>query len=128
MKSIKLLCGLVFLIGIGISISAAAHNGHFHHGHFHHGARVGVVIGGPLWWPGPGYYAPYAPYYDYYPYSPIVTMPAQPSVYIEQSQASVSSTAQSAYWYYCDNPEGYYPYIKQCSGQWQKVAPVPPTQ
>ncbi|HEY8099772.1 MAG TPA: hypothetical protein VIF82_03390 [Burkholderiaceae bacterium] len=120
MKNVKLLCGLIFLIGMGISISAAAHHGHFHH----HGPRIGFAIGGSLWWPGPGYYAPY-----YYPYPPIVTTPAPPPVYIEQSQASSASTAsQSAYWYYCDHPQGYYPYIKQCSDQWQKVAPVPPTQ
>ncbi len=121
MKSVKLLCGLLFLLGLGISISAAAHGGgHFHH--HHHGAHVGVVIGGPLWWPG--YYSPY--YVD--PYPTIVTVPSQPTVYIEQSQDNnySSSTAQANYWYHCSSPEGYYPYIKQCGTSWQRVSPSPP--
>ncbi|MGZ3158178.1 MAG: hypothetical protein ACXU7H_03755 [Burkholderiaceae bacterium] len=132
MKNIKLLCGLIFLIGIGISISAAAHPGqaygsHYHggyHGHFHHGSRVGIVIGGPLWWPEwSGYYAPY------YPYPPVVTIPVSPPVYIEQPQASISaSTSQSAYWYYCDNPQGYFPYVRQCTTDWKRVAPFPSSQ
>lgn len=129
MKGVKLLCGFLLLIGLGISISAAARNGHPHSGHFHHhGAHVGVVIGGPLWWPG--FYAPY--YAD--PYPPVIAIPAPPTVYIEQSQATTYSpsapqtTLQAGYWYYCNDPEGYYPYIKQCTGGWQRVAPYPTPQ
>ena len=30
------------------------------------------------------------------------------------------------YWYYCDNPSGYYPYVKQCANEgWLKVEPTP---
>jgi len=29
----------------------------------------------------------------------------------------------SYYWYYCEDPAGYYPYVQQCNGPWQ---PVPP--
>lgn len=25
------------------------------------------------------------------------------------------------YWYYCKNPSGYYPYVKQCPSGWMKV-------
>jgi hypothetical protein len=32
---------------------------------------------------------------------------------------------QTYYWYYCSNPEGYYPYIKSCPGGWAKVVPTP---
>jgi hypothetical protein len=31
------------------------------------------------------------------------------------------------YWYYCHNPEGYYPYVKKCPSGWMKVVPSPPT-
>jgi hypothetical protein len=34
--------------------------------------------------------------------------------------------ATPAWWYYCDNPQGYYPYVRQCVSQWQRVAPHPP--
>lgn len=27
----------------------------------------------------------------------------------------------SQYWYYCQNPGGYYPYVAQCSAAWQLV-------
>jgi hypothetical protein len=122
MKRIKLFCGLLLLFGFGFSANAFANHGHFHHGHFHHGAHVGVVIGAPLWWwSGPGYYTPY--YGDPY-YPPVAAVPSQPPVYIEQSQAdSSSSPSPSDYWYYCNKPDGYYPYVKQCPGGWQKVLP-----
>ncbi|HEX3483451.1 MAG TPA: hypothetical protein VHT51_00230, partial [Micropepsaceae bacterium] len=37
-----------------------------------------------------------------------------------------------ASWYHCSNPEGYYPYVQSCDGEWQAVpvtpdrAPPPP--
>ncbi|MBV8976326.1 MAG: hypothetical protein JO261_00825 [Alphaproteobacteria bacterium] len=30
------------------------------------------------------------------------------------------------YWYWCADPEGYYPYVTECSVPWQAVPPVPP--
>ena len=79
--------------------------------------------------PAPVYAPSYPPYY--YPYPYVVAMPTQPPVYIEQS--SPQSVPQQAaapqatnYWYHCDKPEGYYPYIKECLGGWQKVVPSPP--
>ncbi len=93
----------------------------FRHDHPHPGhARFRVFIGAPLWWP---LYYP-APYYSYYPYyPPAVAAPSSPPEYIEQGDAQA---AQSNYWYYCTNPEGYYPYVKQCPDGWQKVVPQPP--
>jgi hypothetical protein len=29
------------------------------------------------------------------------------------------------YWYHCDDPAGYYPYIQQCNGPWEPVPPTP---
>ena len=38
---------------------------------------------------------------------------------------------QPQYWYYCTDPQGYYPYIKSCPGGWvtviPKVTPPPPS-
>lgn len=89
----------------------------------HHGphARFGVVIGGPLWF-GPAYYPPYY----YYP-PPIYYPPVQvsPPVYVEQGGAQPAPAPQQSYWYYCAEANGYYPYVKECAGGWQRVSPQP---
>lgn len=90
----------------------------WHHGYW--GPRVGVYIG-----PGyPGYYYP-PPYY----YPPAVVVPAQPPVYVEQGQVAAApvqqAPAQSSSWYYCAASRSYYPYVKECPGGWQQVAPSP---
>jgi hypothetical protein len=118
MKLFKSLFALLLLAAAMSSSSAWADR------YYHGGPRVGVgvVIGGPGYWryPDPYYYPPYA-----YPYPPVVVTPAQPPVYIEQQQAQPQAPSD---WFYCRNPEGYYPYVKQCPGGWQRVAPQPPPQ
>jgi hypothetical protein len=92
------------------------HGGHFGHGG--HG-RVGVFIGGPVWdpwWWGPSYY-PYYPSYS----SPPVVVQQQPETYIQQP----TPAEEPSYWYFCKDPEGYYPYVKKCPKGWMKVAPSP---
>lgn len=32
------------------------------------------------------------------------------------------------YWYHCDDPQGYYPYVQHCNGPWQPVPPTPDAQ
>ena len=36
------------------------------------------------------------------------------------------SSAPSQYWAYCQDPEGYYPYVPDCPGGWITVVPTPP--
>ena len=92
---------------------------------------VGVVVG-PMWGPWyspPAYY--YPPYYQpYYPsYQPVIIQRA-PQMYIEQyAPAPDAAPAPNAgnYWYYCAASKAYYPYVNECPGGWQKVAPQPPT-
>jgi hypothetical protein len=36
------------------------------------------------------------------------------------------SSAPSQYWAYCQDPEGYYPYVQECPGGWIPVVPTPP--
>jgi len=141
MKAIKqcaLLALTATLLSSGVALADRGHG----HGGGHWRGNVGIYVGpgfGP-YYPRP-YYAPYYgdPYYygyppAYYP-APIVVTPAQPPVYIErapqvQEQAqetpSPSAPAQDYFWYHCDKPEGYYPYIKECPQGWQKVTPEPP--
>jgi hypothetical protein len=85
----------------------------------HWGGHVGFY-GGPGWW-GPGWWGyPYYPYY--YPYYPSPLVVEQPGVNVQQPpQAETLS-----YWYFCQDPQGYYPYVKKCPKGWMKV--VPPAQ
>jgi hypothetical protein len=82
------------------------------------------------WWPWYPWYPYYYPYYSYYPYYPYYA-PA-PTVAVEQQpqQYTDSGEQQSDYWYYCQNPQGYYPYVQSCPGGWMKVVPqtTPPQQ
>jgi hypothetical protein len=110
MKWIKSALLLVILFGALASESAWADRGH--HGGGRGRAHVGVFIGAPLFWP---YYP--QPYY----YPPVVVAPSSPPVYIEQEPLSAQQ-----YWYFCNSPQGYYPYVKQCPSGWQPVTPLPP--
>ena len=138
MKHLKWLAIVLLLLGTAMSATAWADRGsrqhqqhsfgqhqfrgdhhfrgdrHFHGGHRLHGhSSFGIFLGPAFGWP---YYS--APAY----YPPVIAVPSSPPVYIEQGQGQDAS----AYWYYCENPQGYYPYIKECPGGWQTVAPEPP--
>ncbi|MFN3883728.1 MAG: hypothetical protein ACK4Q4_03085 [Rhodocyclaceae bacterium] len=81
--------------------------------------ELGFYWGGPIWW-----YPPYHPY-PVYAAPPIVVVPpaAPPPVYIEQPR--VAPPLEPGYWYYCREAQAYYPYVKECPGPWEKVAPQP---
>jgi hypothetical protein len=70
---------------------------------------------------GPGYWGPSpwwgSPYYYPYPAPPVVVQP--PPVYEQPAPAPQAP----AYWYYCQNPQGYYPYVQQCPNGWMQVVP-----
>jgi hypothetical protein len=97
--------------------------------HYSFGFNMGIpAYGAPAYGPGPYWglrpdWGPpvlVAPPYAY-PAPPIVVVPQQLQGYAQNQQ-------ESGYWYYCQNPQGYYPYIKSCPGGWMKVVPetVPP--
>jgi hypothetical protein len=90
------------------------------HGRHFFGPRVflGVGVAAPFWWYPYGY--AYPDPYAYPIYSPPVAVESEPQTYIQQG------TEAQQYWYYCLSPEGYYPYVKECPGGWQQVAPQPP--
>lgn len=125
-----------------MALSATAQADPWHGGHRHGGASVGIYVGPGFYGPGPGwgpyyprayYPSPYwaAPPYPYYP--PVVVTPAPvqvaPPVYIEQTpqqaQQAATPQAENGSWYYCKQPEGYYPYVKECPQGWQKVPAQP---
>lgn len=77
------------------------HGGRWYHGP--HGGRRG------WWWIAGGtwyfYPAPIYPYPD--PYLP----------------PPIGAPLASGYWYYCDDPPGYYPYVAACRLPWHALAP-----
>lgn len=76
-------------------------------------ARVVVGIGLPLGFPFVPYPYPYPYYYPAYVPPPVYAPPPTP----------VAPQAQT--WYYCDNPNGYYPYVTSCSTGWRQVPAHP---
>ena len=126
------------------------HGGYYHggyygwyHGGYYHGyyGCCGSVSVGFYFGPGFIYGYPFYPYY-YPPYYASVYYPyvsgdvSQPAQYIEQGQGQAQATGvydegggaapQLAVWYYCNKPQGYYPYVRTCPGGWEKVPARPP--
>lgn len=128
---------LLMLATASIGPNALAYGGHHGYGGHHHGgARVGVFIGAPVlgfglpYYGYPGYgYAPYGAYgyapYGYYGPTSAIVAPAAPPVYIEQSNINTTGPASDGNWYYCSNPDGYYPYVRECPNGWQRVPSQP---
>jgi hypothetical protein len=94
------------------------------HGGYHGHGGFGFYFGAPYYTNPYSYYG--YPYYPYYSSPPVVTVPESPPVYIQQQDPEPDQQDASAYWHYCTNPEGYYPYVKECPGGWQLVEPTPP--
>lgn len=101
--------------------------------HFHGGGR-----GGPGWWPvvglglGIGLWELSHPYYSYphavyYAPVPVIIQQPLPEVYVQPApQYAPAPLPEQVYWYYCQDPQGYYPYVKQCPKGWMRVVPAPP--
>lgn len=126
MKTRKTVLALVLLLtGALVAESAfARHRG---------GPRISFGFGfGVPYYAYPSY-PYYAPYYSYHPrYYPAPLVVERPPVYIEQQPAPQAPQVQqpqaeqpSNSWYYCHEAGAYYPYVKECPGGWQRVAPQP---
>jgi len=109
------------------SSQAGGPNGwHGGHGRGHSSFGTSVVIGGYYgpgflwpspWGPYPGYAYGYGPVPYIYAPQPVVVQQQQPT-YVQQDDRDASS-----YWYYCQNPQGYYPYVSRCASGWMQVVP-----
>ena len=107
--SIRWLSAAVLVLGVAASTAVIAHGGQSR-------ARVGVYIGGPMWY-APWYNAYPPAYYNYpyyYPYPYAVGRPSGPTEYIEQGQAPAAQ-GSDPYWYYCPEAKAYYPYVDKCA-------------
>jgi hypothetical protein len=121
--------------------------GHVHPGHSNRPIyvqparrpQVDIVIGTPFprsYYYGPRYGYPAFGYPGYgwgYAYPPVVVpppviySPPAPTVYIERPpepvQPAASDQPLAGYWYWCADPQGWYPTVGECAAGWQ---PVPP--
>jgi len=141
MRTIKLTYPAIALALIlasnGVWARSGGHGGHSH-GHSHSHLSIGLGYYGPGFYGGYGYggygfggYGFGYPFYypPYYSYPQTVIVPTTPPVYIQQqAQPTQQAQPQTNYWYYCRDPDGYYPYVKTCPGGWLQVAPQPPGQ
>jgi len=132
MRSFSALVLMTAILATPIAALADWHDRDIHHfheydyDHWRGGSWVhGFHDGRDGWWwtvDGAWYYYP-APIYPYPdPYTP-------PAVVVETAPPAPAG-APAPYVYYCANPAGYYPYVPQCAGPWERVAssvtPTPP--
>lgn len=133
MQRISTVLGLVLALIISLaSVPAFAGGPGYGYGHgSYYGPRVGVGV----YFGGGGYYSSRYPYYyppyyagpGYYYPPAVIAVPSAPITYIEQAPQAAPQP-QQAWWYYCSQSNAYFPYVKECTSGWQRVAPVPPPQ
>ena len=89
------------------------------------GMGAGMADGAPRWssWARGSLSAPSLYYPRPYVYAPPVVVAAPPVVVAAPAPPVYTQSPQ--YWYYCQNPAGYYPSVPQCPTQWLQVAPQP---
>lgn len=80
--------------------------GRWHHGRYHN--RNG------WWWITGGYWY----FYDV----PVYPYPSTVSSYYYDDY---DTTEDGDYWYYCRDPQGYYPYVRYCNVEWEAVPARP---
>ena len=135
MKAIgKLALGALILAGMTMAVAPAAHaqwyGGYYGYGPGWGRPGVGFSFGvAPSWrrYPPPAYryprYLPPPVVDDYYNYAP------PPRDYAGGYDDGADPNPQRPqYWYFCENPEGYYPYVQDCDNWQQEPAegPRPP--
>lgn len=86
----------------------------------HHSFRRGRVFIEPrIVVPFGLFWAPYWAVQAYPSMYPPVVVQSRPEVYVQPQPPQ-------PFWYYCEHPPGYYPYVPQCPAGWRAVSAVPP--
>ena len=88
------------------------HHGRHYGGHYYRRGHHDYYWGSLLFYGAPYLLSLFPPY----PARGPVAAPAATTGYVEQS----------SYWYYCPDPEGYHPYVRDCPGGWMQVVPSGP--
>ena len=141
-------CIVTILAAVALaSAPAFAQRGHHGHGGGHFwGPFGGLVLGSAIVYsamqPRTVYYQPRV---TYWPYGPVAMVgPDSASAYYADpsyagppatsippppqggAQVSALSAPGSEWWYFCKDPNGYYPYVRDCKTGWEKISPTPP--
>lgn len=113
-KFMRIILALLIVLSAGMQPAFADRGGHRGYG----GHRGGHLEFGLL--VGPGWWGPY-PYYPYYPYysPPSVIVQPTPEIHVQPPP----QTETPSYWYYCKDPQGYYPTVQRCPKGWMRVVP-----
>ncbi len=134
MKAIgKLVLGALMLAGTTAALapsSEAAPYGGYGYGHGPGYGRPGAYFSfgsGPAWSVGNSWYLYPRPVYPYPAYGPPVVAGDEYGYAPNNGRDYAQGYARGAdgnpqrpdYWYFCANPEGYYPYIQDCDN-WQQ--------
>ncbi len=130
MQRIPVLFRFLAFASAGLSIGLASFDAAAHGPRGRIGLGVHIGVPGPFYW-GPRYYYGGPSFYysppPYYYSAPVIV--EQPPVYVERGTnepaAPATQPASPGDWYFCTDPEGYYPYVKQCPGGWRKVPAQP---
>jgi len=106
------------------------HGYYGYHGRYGYGWRgYHYGWGYPYWWDYWWGY-PYGWDYPYYPYPYPYSDPYYNGGLSGPPQGVTpppqSGQQRSSYWHFCQDPEGYYPYVKDCPGGWLTVVPSKP--
>jgi len=124
MKKVAWMVALVLVMLVAIPPSTDAGGvvvagGHHWSGHRHGRGHTGFHF----YWGGPLVFGPWWYSYYNYPHAPRQVVPApSPPVFVQPEPQP------QTYWYYCRDPQGYYPYVESCPGGWMKVVPEAPKQ
>lgn len=138
MPKLRIIAGLISL-GALLALPAAEVSAHEHHGGYFYGRPfhsfsphdLSIWRGGRWirdwhdgrygwWWIVGGFWYFYpVPIYPYPTYVP-------PAIVVEQAPPSPAGLPPAQYWYFCDNPPGYYPYVASCLVPWRPVPATPP--
>lgn len=137
-KNYVRVCGVAGAVCLAFSTPACAHNAaapalhvspSAHHYHNYapvsgwHGHHRGYGFYG--YWP---WYFPVGYGYGYgAPYYGTTFLVEAPASYVEMAPEDSGIVQPATSWYYCREPEGYFPYVKTCPSGWQTVPmqPVP---
>ena len=83
------------------------------------GGDGGVIVSFPYPPSGPGASSPYPP-------GPYPSPGPSPSLPSSAGSNATNQPRPWPVWYYCDQPGGYYPYVKVCAHDWQRLPVMPP--
>jgi hypothetical protein len=152
MKRMKLVLTTTILMLAMNSMPAAAHGNSYRGPRVSFGIGIGITPSyySPYYartyyarpyYSGSYYGRPYYPYSSPYYYPEVVVntviSPTPPTIYVQQTDnpssyqnqyaspsqpASVTPETGGNDWYYCNNPDGFYPAIRSCPAGWQRIA------